>query len=670
MKIKRRDFLKATGTGVAGLALTGGAGSLFQGCSPSIVTASTTRKVMVLGIDGMDPNLLDQYMSEGLMPNFKKLIAGGDFSPLGTSLPPQSPVAWSNFITGTNPGGHGIFDFIHRSPEDFELFLSTSRPEGEPNTLKLMGWNIPTSGGEMKNLRRGPTFWKILNDHDIPATIFKMPANFPPTECSSRTLSGLGTPDLLGGYGTYSLFASRKPANASRIKNGGALYEVQLADHAFKGKILGPLDLKTEPETSYAPFSFHRDPVNRVAKIVLEDEEFLLKEGEWSGWKRLSFKVMPSLMPGSSITGIVKFYAQQIHPHVKLYVTPINIDPVNPAVPISTPADYSRELAETVGLFHTRGLPSDTKALSQLTLSDEEYLAQSLQILDERLHLFDYEINRYKDGFLFFYVSNVDQDSHMLWRCMDPSHPQYNPNASPEVKNAIRSHYQKMDQLIARALRKVDDRTTLFVMSDHGFTSFARECNVNSWLLDNGYLNLLDPTRRAETRDFRNIDWSNTIAYNCGLNGLYLNVVDREKTGVVFPDEVDKTMDEIAGKMEALVDEKTGQKVLRKMYKAKEAYSGPYLHEAPDMILGFNPGYRISDDSPLGEFPEEIVRDRDDKWAGDHCIDPLTVPGTLVTNRQIAKADPKLYDMAPTILDAFGIEPPPEMTGKPILKKS
>jgi predicted AlkP superfamily phosphohydrolase/phosphomutase len=670
MKIRRRDFLKTTGAGVAGLALTGGAGSLFQGCSPTVVTGSTAKKVLILGIDGMDPNLLDRFISEGLMPNFKKLIAGGDFSPLGTSLPPQSPVAWSNFITGTNPGGHGIYDFIHRSPRDFELFLSTSRPEGEPNTLKLMGWNIPTSGGEMQNLRQGPTFWHVLNDHDIPATIFKMPANFPPKDCASRTLSGLGTPDLLGGYGTYSYFTSRRPANASRIKDGGALYEVRLVDNSFKGKILGPLNLKAEPEPSFSEFTFYRDPRNKIAKIVLEDEEFLLKEGEWSGWKRLSFKVMPSLMPGSAITGIVKFYAQQVHPGVKLYVTPINIDPVNPAVPISTPAAYAKELADTVGLFHTRGLPSDTKALSQMTLTDEEYLEQSLQILDERLVLFDYEINRFKDGCLFFYVSNIDQDSHMLWRCMDPGHPQYDPDARPEVKNAIRSHYQKMDQLIARALDKVDDRTTLLILSDHGFTSFEREVNVNSWLLDNGYLALLDPARRAETRDFRNIDWSNTIAYNCGLNGLYLNVVDREKTGTVFPDEVDRTMDEIAGKMEALVDEKTGRKAVQKLYRAKEVYSGPYLKEAPDMILGFSPGYRISDDSPLGEFPEEIVTDRDDKWAGDHCIDPETVPGTLVCNRQIEKTNPKLYDLAPTILKEFGIEPPAEMTGKPILKKS
>ena len=668
MSINRRNFLKTTGAGVAGLALTGGASTLFQGCSPSLVNASTTKKVMVLGLDGMDPNLLDLFISEGIMPNFKKLIARGDFHPLGTSLPPQSPVAWSNFITGTNPGGHGIFDFIQRDPEDIQLFLSTSRPEGEPKTLKLMGWNIPISGGEMKNLRRGPAFWSILNDHDIPATIFKMPANFPPTECASRTLSGLGTPDLLGGYGTYSLFATRTPVNASRIKNGGALHEVKLVDNAFKGKIYGPPDMRVQPETSYAEFTYYRDPLNKIAKIVLEDEEFLLKEGEWSGWKRLSFKVMPSLMPGNAVTGIVKFFAQQVQPQVRLYVTPVNIDPVNPAVPISTPSDYAKELAETIGLFHTRGLPSDTKALSQLTLSDEEYLEQSIQILDERMNLFDYELNRFKNGFFFFYVSNVDQDSHMLWRCMDPTHPQYDPDARPELKNAIRSHYQRMDKMIAIAQGKVDDRTTLFVMSDHGFASFTREFNLNSWLLENGYLKLLNPSKRAETRDFRNIDWSNTIAYNCGLNGLYLNVVDREKTGVVFPDEAEKTIDEIVGKLEAVTDELTGKKVMRRVYKAKEAYSGPYVQEAPDMILGFNPGYRISDDSPLGEFPEEIVRDRKDKWAGDHCIDPTTVPGTLVSNKKITKPDPELIDMAPTILKEFGIEAPPEMTGKPILK--
>lgn len=659
--MKRRDFLKATGTGAA-VAAAGGVAPLLEACAGK--ARPLGRKVIVLAIDGMDPNLVRRFVARGGMPTFKKFIEGNTLMPLGTSLPPQSPVAWSDFITGAGPGVHGIFDFIHRDPETMLPYLSISRSTPPSKTVKLGRLVIPLAGGKVENLRRGPCLWEILARHDVPATVFKCPSNFPPVETDARTVSGLGTPDIRGTYGTFSYYTDDPPANADEF-TGGECIPVRLWDDAFTADLTGPPNtFRENSPPAKLRLTVHRDPTRNAAKITWDGDEVILKKGEWSGWRRVRFKLAGPL---ADAVGMVRFYLKEVRPHFRLYVSPVNIDPLEPALPISTPGGYAAQIARRAGRYYTQGFPEDTKALSHGVFGEEEYLAQAEIVLRERLACLEETLADFDDGFFYFYFSSIDQDTHMMWRTMDPHHPLYQPDAPPEVKGAVEHFYRAMDGALAKVLAKVDDKTTFFIISDHGFAPFYREFNLNTWLLDNGYIALADPFRRAETEFLDNIDWGRTVAYGLGLNGLYLNLRGREPHGIVEPGEAAALAAKIAAELEAYRDPETGERALVKVYESRDCYRGPAAAEAPELVLGFTRGYRLADDSAAVEFPERVCKVREDKWAADHCIDPAHVRGVLFANRPVAAKAPALKDLAPTILKEFGLEPPREMTGTPIL---
>jgi len=223
-------------------------------------------------IDGMDPKILTRLISEGLMPNFKDLSETGTFRPLGTSIPPQSPVAWSNFITGMNPGGHGIFDFIHRDPSTFIPYLSTSRTEPPARTIKFRDWVIPLSGGKVELLRRGKAFWQILEENGIPCTVIKIPSNFPPAESRAQSLAGMGTPDIIGSYGTFSFFTEKIPDNMNEI-SGGEVYQVNVIDNQVDAELTGPENtFKVDKPKMFIPFRVNIDPREPVARISIQDK--------------------------------------------------------------------------------------------------------------------------------------------------------------------------------------------------------------------------------------------------------------------------------------------------------------------------------------------------------------------------------------------------------------
>lgn len=501
-----------------------------------------------------------------------------------------------------------------------------------------------------------------MDEHDIPAVLFKMPSNYPPVASKSKSISGMGTPDILGTYGTFSYYTDNPPANADKF-SGGKVYPVNVMDNRVNANLVGPPNsLRKDGESLKIQFTVYRDRTNAVAKIVVQNQEILLNQGEWSEWIHIKFEVLPYLQ---SLTGICRFYLKEVHPTFKLYVTPINIDPKEPAIPIST-NNYAQELYDELGPFYTQGFPEDTKALTFGVFSDDEYLVQAKMVLCERRRIFEHELNKFTDGLFFFYFSSIDQDSHMLLRMMDKNNPLYDPNASPDVKNAIRFLYQQIDEVLAQTLAKVDDHTTLMILSDHGFAPLYREFHLSTWLVKNGFTALLDPSRKDEGEFYDNVDWKKTRAYALGLNGLYLNLRDREFDGVVDPFEAPKLIDEIKQKLESARDPKNHNKIVRHAYKPSEAYFGDQLTQAPDLIIGYEPGYRISDSATLGKFPQQTIEDRKDKWSSDHCMDPSSVPGVLFSNKQIKAKNPALEDLAAAILGEFKIEAPREMSKKPI----
>jgi predicted AlkP superfamily phosphohydrolase/phosphomutase len=633
--------------------------------APYIKNSKIANKVIVLGFDGMDPNLVKRFILEGELPTFKRLMEMGKFGELQSTMPPQSPVAWASFITGTNPGGNGIFDFVHRDPAAFIPYLSTSRSFDSKESFKLGDWNVPLGSGKVELMRKGTPFWDVLTDNGIPATVFQIPANFPVVGGEVKAVSGMGTPDLLGTYGTFTMFTEDEFLDQSKL-NGGRQVKVTPVDNIVRSEIAGPKNsFRVDQAASKIPFTVRRDPISPIIKIDIAGHEVMLRQGEWSEWVPLSFELLPFFV---SVAGMVRFYAKEVYPSFKLYVSPINIDPMEPTLPICSPEGYSREVADMIGRFYTQGFPSDTKALSQGALSDEEYMDQAQIVLDESIRAFDYTINRFNEGFYFFYFSSTDQNSHMLWRTMFPDHPLYDPNASSRVKNALKTLYRRMDEVVKKTLSKVDSNTTLFVLSDHGFSSFAREFHISTWLVQNGFTVLTDPSKMGEGEFYRYVDWKRTKAYALGLNGIYLNLKGRESRGSLEPSQAEAIKQQIILGLQGVIDPKTGQPIITQAYDSSKIYSGPYAAFAPDIVVGYRRGYRISDEAVLGKFPLEMIGDRTDKWSADHCSDPQVVPGILLSNKSWSKERPGLWDMGPTIIRSFGLTPPPLMEGRSIFE--
>jgi predicted AlkP superfamily phosphohydrolase/phosphomutase len=660
--LSRREFIKAGVAASAALGL-GGASRL----APKVYgRARATKKMIVLGLDGLDPVLTRRWMDEGRLPAFAKLMRqGGDFRPLGTSLPPQTPVAWSNFITGMDPGGHGIFDFIHRDPKAYFPIFSATETSSAAKTVRIGKTVIPLSGGQVRNLRKGRAFWQVLEDAGVPATVFKIPSNYPPVDSRQRTLAGMNTPDLKGSYGIFNFYTNAPATVVQEAGGGGRIHEVYVVGNRVEAELPGPVNtFRTDAPEATIPFQVFIDPENAAAKIVIQGIEFVLKEREWSGWKRVRF----NLIPTQSVHGMCLFYLKEVRPKFKLYISPVHIDPARPALPISTPESYARELEKRFGPYFTKGLPADTSALENGVLDEEEFLELDDMVLEESMAMLEYELGRFDEGLLFFYFSNADQRQHMFWRLTDPGHPAYDAAIAGRFGDVIARTYGEMDKALEMALRKADKDTVVLVMSDHGFNTFRRGFNLNTWLLQNGYHRLKKPWKQEESSLFDNTDWSKSRAYGVGLNSLYVNESGRERDGVVAPGpDKDNLVREIAQKLEALIDPKTGERPILRAFVARETYHGANVALAPDIVLGFNRGYRISWQSPLGGFPREILEDNTQKWSGDHMSAPEVLPGIAFANRKFTAEAPALHDLTASVLGVFGIDKPQEMIGKNVL---
>ena len=663
--LTRREFIKAGVAASAAVSL-GGAARLAP---PVYGRARTTKKMIVLGLDGMDPVLTKRWIDEGRLPAFRRLLAqGGDFRALGTSLPPQTPVAWSNFITGMDPGGHAIFDFFNRDPKTYVPVFSATETTGGGKTIRLGRTLIPLSGGQVRNLRKGRAFWQVLEDHGIPATVFKMPSNYPPVESEQRTLAGMNTPDLKGSYGIFSYYTNASAAVVQEAGGGGRIYDVFVVGDRVEAELKGPTNaFKVGAPEAAVPFQVFLDPEHAAAKIVLQGREFVLRQGEWSGWQRVRF----GLMPTQSVHGICLFYLKEVRPKFKLYVSPIHIDPARPALPLSTPESYARELERRFGPYFTKGLPADTSALENGVLDEEEFLHLDNLVYEESMAMLEYELGRLDGGLLFYYFSNADQRQHMFWRLTDPGHPAYDAKLAARFGDVIARTYVEMDRALDLALRKADRDTVLLVMSDHGFNTFRRGFNLNTWLVREGFHRLKRPWKQEESAYFDNTDWSKTRAYGMGLNGLFINERGREGQGAVEPGaDKDNLVREIVRRLEALRDPLTGEPVVRKAFIAKEAYRGRDLENAPDIVLGFAPGYRISWQSPLGGFPREVLEDNTQRWSGDHMSAPDVLPGIAFANRKFTAGDPALEDLTASVLGVYGVERPAGMIGRDVLAKT
>lgn len=635
-------------------------GAVFSGACNS--RAPVGRKVIVLGFDGLDYDVTRQMIASGRLPGFARLAETGGFAPLGTTIPPQSPVAWSTFITGLDPGGHGIFDFVHRDPKTMMPYLSTTKTEPGGRTLGLGRWQVPLSGGRVESLRQGQPFWEVLESRGICTTIIRMPANFPPSGTATRELSGMGTPDLMGTYGTFAFFTSEPYAFVGQTLSGGSVHGVKVRDGLVRASLEGPDNpFLKKPEKVRAEFTARLDQSMRHVKITVGSEERLLAVGEWSDWLPVSFPLAPT----QSLQGEVRFYLKGLDPFFELYASPINIDPMDPAMPVSHPAEYATELAAATGRFYTQGMPEDTNGRKTGVLTDAEFLAQARLAGEENRRQYRYVLDGFSDGLLFYYFGNVDQVSHMMWRPRDPEHPAYNAVTDSPNAGVVDELYRGLDAIVSDTLATLGPDDVLVVMSDHGFTSWRRAFHLNSWLRDSGYLTLVDPSRRDDPGFFGNVDWSRTRAYAVGLNGLYVNLKGRERDGIVEPGAREALVEEIASKLLGTIDPKSGTAAVTKAYRREQVYRMAGLEDiAPDLVVGYAKGTRGSDESALGGLPTDVIVDNMSAWSGDHCMDHETVPGILLTSRPLRRPAPTLESLAAAILAEFGIDGFPGSAGE------
>ena len=488
------------------------------------------RGLIVLGIDGMDPKITRELLAAGQLPNLAALLArGGTFGELDTTMPPQSPVAWSTIITGEDLGGHGIYDFVHRDPQDVTPYLSTSRTEPPNHVIELGSYAFPLDSAKVELMREGRAFWQDLEDAGVPATVVKIPANFPPAPSkAAESSSGMGTPDLLGTYGTFQVFTD-DPQLQAPLKSG-IVHRLEWAGQRARSTMSGPPNpIRAALEPMDLPVEIVRDAKRDVALVRLGDRDVILTPGEWSDWIPIAFD--PGLL-GGDVHGMVRLYLRGLRPTFHLYASPMNIDPLSPAMPVSSPPDYAAALAHDVGRSYTQGMPEDTKALASGVLSPPEFLTMVGHVMDETWAALDRELGRFHGGLLFVYLSSIDQTSHVFFRSLDPEAP-------PEERayaDAIPALYRQVDGWLGKVIARAPSGTEVLVMSDHGFTHYRTKVHLNSFLAHQGYLAGL-PEDQRQPGSLGHIDWSRTQAYALGLNEVFVNLAGREAHGIVSPAE-------------------------------------------------------------------------------------------------------------------------------------
>jgi predicted AlkP superfamily phosphohydrolase/phosphomutase len=597
------------------------------------------KRLIFLGLDGLDPRLTERYMAEGKLPNLSRLKEQGSFHRLRTTFPSLSPVAWSTFATGVSPARHNIFDFLNRSLTSYVPELSSSKVRPARRILRIGRFRVPLAHPEVEMRRKSQTFWKLLGDRSIASTILRVPITFPPEKFEGRLLSAMCTPDLRGTQGSFSQFTT---ALDQPTFESGSRYPLRRDGHYLHGSLEGPANEILPGSGAIAiPFRIHET----TSKLEIGGEVHTMQPGVYSPWIKLAFHAMP----GVTARGIVRFLLTETQPEFSLYATPIQIDPDSPALPISHPPYYAAYLAKLIGSFATVGMAEDTWALNEGVIDEAEFLEQAYLTCAEREAMFDNALAHTERGVVACVFDTSDRVQHMFFRHLE--------------NGVIEDLYQRMDRLVGKAMANAGPDTVLFVLSDHGFCAFRRAVNLNSWLHRNGYLALKDGVVESG-RYFEGVDWSRTRAYCLGLSGLYINRKGREACGIVEQGDVAALTGELIAKLSGLPDGE--HTAIRTLYATHKLYRGPYLDAAPDLIVGYNEGYRTSWDAAVGKVTEQVIEDNPKAWSGDHCVDPVLVPGVLFCNRPVDAEDPGIEDMAPTALWLFGLTPPAWMEGKPL----
>lgn len=609
----------------------------------------------MIGLDGLEPSIAESMMARGLLPHLAALRERGGFARVATTTPAQTPVAWSTFATGMNPGGHGIFDFLRRDPATYLPDLALNRYE------QKNAFTLPRA----VNLRRGTAVWTHLAEAGVGATVLRCPCTYPPDPVRGRLLSGMGVPDLRGGLGTSTFYTTDSDVAAGESEN---VVRVELdAQGRIRTHLIGP---RTPKERTDARLEMTVEPdVSRgLARIKVQgaEHEIVVRVGQWSEWLRVRFK----LGMLQSVPGMVRFCLVDLGPRFALYASPVNFDPEAPLFPISTPPAYAGELAAELGPYYTTGMVEDHGGLGNGRIDEQAFLAQCGEVWDEREAMMVRELERLDEGLFFCLHDTTDRVQHLFWRFLEPDHPANRARgAGSEFRGVIEEHYRRADSVVGVARDLAGEDSLLIVLSDHGFGGFRRCVDLNAWLHEQGLLALRPGERPGgEGEDLlRSVDWEKTRAYALGLGGIYLNREGREARGVVEPDEAPGLGRAIAEALTGLVDAQLDRVAVRGVDARNQLYHGVCAADSPDLVVRFAPGYRVGWGTSMGAVGVSVFEDNTHVWSGDHIIDPDLVPGVLFMSRPFRGEGARLIDLAPTILAALDVPKDPAMEGSTLL---
>jgi predicted AlkP superfamily phosphohydrolase/phosphomutase len=683
------------------------------------ISVLAKEKVIVLGFDGVDARYTEQWMNEGKLPNLAKLRAQGTFRPLRPTIPAQTPVSWSTFSTGIDPGRTGIFDFLRRDPKTylpvFAAFDETKEPFllGDKNPfaaaaailvlLALIALlfrrtarivmiiiavaasagaflatkkYIPETRPGVINRRQGIPFWEAAANAGRKARVVHVPVTFPAHDFpAGEMLSGLGVPDVSGRVGKPFFFTSELDFHRSGA-NEFSIEVVQLEDNKghITTRIQGPPN-KLFGTPPYISIPMAITVANDRNSITIEEsgQTVTLRPGEWSGWTDFVFPFNPLI----KIHGISRFHLMTSQPEVKLYLSPINFDPRNlpPGFNISAPAKWAQQLARDQGLYKTLGWQIDTWAISEGFADEQMFWDDMTFTVAQDRKMFDAFLGG-DEELMVQCFEFPDRVGHVFWRLMDPKHPAYNEALHVKWGDALLRSYQLMDAIVGDAMAAAEKKNAaLIVLSDHGFASFRKSVNYNTWLVMNGYMSLKSGVqvkdRNVEMlfdsgQFWENVDWSHTRAYAMGLGEMYINVKGRESQGIVNPGPAyDALKSELKSRLVTMTDMETMEHPVRRVLAREEIYRQFDPNMIPDLFVTNNDGYRVSWQTSLGGIPKNLIEPNKQVWSGDHCsVDPEIVKGIFFYNRKLGTdRAPYIADVYPTVLGLLSVKAPYELDG-------
>jgi predicted AlkP superfamily phosphohydrolase/phosphomutase len=672
---------------------------LALGCGSRPAVPADRPKLLILGFDGMDPALVERWMKAGQLPNISRLASTGAVRPLATTHSPESPTAWASFATGVNPGKHNIYDFLVRDTSTYLPDLGMVRRE----PAKFWFGYVPVAKPKLFSLRGGESFWVTAGKAGVRSSILTVPVTFPPENVpNGELLSGLPLPDIRGTMGTFYYFAT----DLSRYEEGntefGGVLKRLVVDkdvaqteilgppnpvvrqqiHAIrtKGPTLGDGDRATLAELQARedvriPMTIRWHRQARTATIELQGQSLLLEPGKMSRWIDLEFRVNFLVR----LHGMAQLLLMNAGGELQLYMSPVNWKPDSPPLPMSAPASFSADLFQRLGYYRTLGWAEATWPLNEGRMDEHTFMEDLYRAFDDRAQVILSRVDAGHWDLLVGVIESTDRVQHMMWRLIDPKHPMYDATLAGKFGDAILRVYRRADQFVGEVLDRVDPRTTVLIVSDHGFHTWRKAVNLNTWLVQEGYMTL--KTQGASPGEkklddlfgggefWENVDWSRTRAYAMGLGQIYFNLRGREASGVVSPGaEARQLADELSARLLTMLDPDDGARIVRAVYKRDDVYKGPYLQNASELQVGMEDGYRVSWQTTLGGSPPGIVYPNMKKWSGDHGgFDFATTAGVVIANRPIGTATPSIVDIAPTVLKLFGLTPSPDLDGKPIL---